>query len=306
MTNSKAKTLGVISGLLLYLPIQGQVVHDWNNNGGIITTMEDARIDDDAYAAKGIIDSWEQTLEEFEKIQDNNEIEKKIENTTSPENLKNIRVGERLLKLPYIPDENGIDLFLLTKDGIEIYLAIDNPAYIQDVDENIIKWIRYYAYHKRKRTITLFKRYEKWEQKIKDYFRSVSIPEELAELCLIESGCTYDALSHAGALGMWQIMPETGRHYGMVITPFQDERLDPAMSTITAAKILSNNYKKTNDWTLAIAGYNCGVGRITKLKNSGYNIWKEIQFKLPSETQQYIPSLIAIHYVWQNRKALKL
>ena len=129
--------------------------------------------------------------------------------------------------LPEIIDENGIDLFLLTKDGITIYMAMDAPSYLQETDDDLVKWIRYYAYQKRNYTARLFKRYEQWEARIKDEFSSRGVPEEIAELCMVESGCTYEAVSPVGAVGMWQIMPETGRAYKLTINQFLDERKNP-------------------------------------------------------------------------------
>ena len=106
---------------------------------------------------------------------------------------------------------------------------------------------------------------------------------------------------------MWQIMPETGREWGMIIDDTTDERLDPVRSTVTAARILQNSYKRTKDWTMCIAGYNCGMGRTKSIiKNNNSTDWRIIKSKFPKETQQYIPSLLAVHYVWQYREQLGL
>ena len=267
------------------------------NSGGVITSTSEDAIEGTIGTAEGIIFEWEKTLEDFEEFDGANQIEEKVNKSS------NNTIEFNKLQLPQMLDENGTDLFLLTEDGISIYLAMSAPVYLQDTNKDIIKWIRYYAYHKKKNTKNIFKRYEKWEGFIKETFRNYGIPEELSELCMIESGCTTNALSHAGALGMWQIMPETGRQFGMTINGFLDERKDPIKSTITAAKILRKYYDRIGDWTLAAAAYNCGTARFLKKENIG-KIWPELTEKLPKETQQYIPSLIAIHYVWTYKQKL--
>lgn len=298
-----AKIIQTIIVLFLYstTPLYSQIITDMGkeNSGGVITNTSEDAIEGTIGTAEGIIFEWEKTLEDFEEFDGANQIEEKV--NKSPNNT--IEFNE--LQLPQMLDENGTDLFLLTEDGISIYLAMSAPVYLQDTSKDIIKWIRYYAYHKKKNTKNIFKRYEKWEAFIKETFRNYGIPEELSELCMIESGCTSNALSHAGALGMWQIMPETGRQFGMTINGFLDERKDPIKSTITAAKILRRYYDRIGDWTLAAAAYNCGTARFLKKENMG-KIWPELTEKLPKETQQYIPSLIAIHYVWTYKQKLGL
>lgn len=303
------KHIIILSALIITaLPTRAQVINDWSTSGGgVISTTEENSIQEGDYSASGIIADWENTLRDFLAYDDEKELNKitKKEKSETPSSWNDIITKTGLqLRLPVILDENGTDLFRLTNDGITVYMTMDYPVYFQDLDEDIVKWIRYYAYHKRARTQKLFKRYAKWEQQLKSYFRSVSVPEEMTELCIIESGCTYDALSPAGALGMWQIMPETGRGVGMTINGFRDDRLDPVLSTTAAAKILKNCYNKTGDWARAAAAYNCGAGRVSGLQKKGYHTWHSIKPHLPKETQQYVPSLLAIRYVWVYRKEL--
>ena len=101
-------------------------------------------------------------------------------------------------------------------------------------------------------------------------------------------------------------MPATGRQYGMIISQLSDERTDPDKALTVAARIIRDCYKKTRNWTLAAAAYNCGSAKITKQKAAGRNTWQEMKYNLPKETQQYIPSLIAMHYVWKYRVKLAL
>ena len=278
-----------------------------NTSGGVVTNVSEGAVSENDYQAEGIINDWKDVLQDFDQTEINDaKLDKEISTVKAiNQGRLNRFVGRdgTIYELPQAIDENGIDLYLLSPEGITIYMAFDAPVYLQEIDENIIKWIRYYAYSKRSRTKTLFRRYTEWEPKIKQYFAAAGVPAEMAELCLIESGCTYQALSPVGALGMWQIMPETGRAYGMMVNGVVDERLDPVKSTITASRILARNYERIGEWTLAAAAYNCGPGRFVKKENKG-KPWSVMKESLPMETQQYIPSLIAIHYVWTYRNEL--
>lgn len=295
-------TLATALFLLAALPSPAQIVTDMRGEqqgGGVITTTHEGAIEGAFGTADGIIFEWEKTLKEFEEFDGAKEIDRRVNELQDPP----IRIGE--FNLPQMLDENGIDLFLLTEDGVTIYMAMSAPVYLQDTTADLVKWIRYYAYQKRSYTARMFARYAQWEATIKKAFADRGVPEEIAELCMVESGCTYKALSPVGALGMWQIMPETGRAYGMTINGFLDERLDPMTSTLTAAKILRRNYDRIGDWTFAIAAYNCGPGRFLKKENKGRS-WPDMSRILPRETQQYIPSLMAIHYVWTYKDKLGL
>ena len=298
--------ISVLLLLAFQASLRCQIINTWEvTSGGVVTCVEEGGVKEDDYAAQGIFLDWNDILGDFENTADNGELEREISEITAHGVTRSSRgfkdANGFSLVLPQIIAEDGTDLFYLTTDGINIFMAEAAPAFYQDVDDDVIKWIRFYAYQKKEYTRRLFRRYKDWEPRIRSYFESVGVPGELAELCLIESGCNYSAKSKVGALGMWQIMPETGRDYGMTVNNSRDDRLDPVLSTQVAARILRNNYRKVGEWTLAVAGYNCGIGRF----KAGQQ-WGQIKSFLPKETQQYIPGLLAIHYVWTYRKELGL
>ena len=127
------------------------------------------------------------------------------------------------------------------------------------------------------------------------------IPIELKYLPVIESAMNPDAVSRAGAVGLWQIMLPTARGLGLEINTLVDERRDPVRSSEAAARYLRELYDIYKDWSLAIAAYNCGPGNVNKaLRRAGDDARKgfwAIYPYLPRETRGYVPCFIAATYV---------
>ena len=125
------------------------------------------------------------------------------------------------------------------------------------------------------------------------------LPLELKYLPVIESALNPGATSRAGAGGLWQFMPTTGKRYDLEINSLIDERRDPIKSSYAAARMLKGLYEIFGDWTLVIASYNCGPGNVSKaIKHAGgeTDYWKIYPY-LPSETRGYVPAFIAANYV---------
>lgn len=124
------------------------------------------------------------------------------------------------------------------------------------------------------------------------------VPCELKYLVVIESALNPQAVSRAGATGLWQFMYATGRMYDLRVNSIVDDRRDPLKATEAAAKYLRDLHKIYDDWTLAIAAYNCGPGNINKaMRRSGKKTFWEIYDFLPRETRGYVPAYIAAAYV---------
>lgn len=98
-----------------------------------------------------------------------------------------------------------------------------------------------------------------WKPHIREVLASHDLPAELEALPHVESSFTPSAWSKAGAAGMWQFMPTTGRQY-MRIDHIVDARLDPFFATDGAARLLITNHRLTGTWPLALTSYNHGAG----------------------------------------------
>ena len=132
-----------------------------------------------------------------------------------------------------------------------------------------------------------------------DIFQEKGLPQDLKYLSVVESGLRPIATSRSGAAGLWQFMRPTGRMMGLEINRTVDERRDVVKSTEAAADYLLYLYKRFDDWTLAIAAYNCGPGNLRKAirKSGGKRSFWEIKNYLPKETREYVPKFIAMSYV---------
>jgi membrane-bound lytic murein transglycosylase D len=132
------------------------------------------------------------------------------------------------------------------------------------------------------------------------------LPVELRAMAIIESALQATAISRVGAGGLWQFMPVTARAYGLEVNSMVDERFDPAKSTVAACKYMKDLYKMYDDWSLAIAAYNCGPGNVNKaLARTGGNptsFW-EVYWHLPRETRGYVPAFIAATYAYAYHEA---
>ncbi len=122
------------------------------------------------------------------------------------------------------------------------------------------------------------------------------LPKGLAYLPVIESAYMPTLTSRAGAYGIWQFMPDTAREYGLRVDWWIDERADPQLSTRAAARYLKDLHRMFDDWSLALAAYNCGPGRVRRtLDEAGASSFWELLDAglLPKETRGYVPTFYA-------------
>ncbi|KAB1438999.1 LysM peptidoglycan-binding domain-containing protein [Pseudodesulfovibrio senegalensis] len=176
--------------------------------------------------------------------------------------------------------------------------------------KEVEQYLKYFT-HKARRT------FERWLKRSEPYLPYVrktltrhGLPQDLVLLPFTESGYNPKAYSWAGAGGMWQFMPYTGRKYGLKVDWWIDERRDPYKATEAAAKYLKELHERFGDWYLALAAYNAGEGKISRaLKKTNSDDFFELckknrrlsrRSRLRKETRHYVPKFIAISKIFQN------
>jgi Transglycosylase SLT domain len=126
--------------------------------------------------------------------------------------------------------------------------------------------------------------------------RGEGVPVELAAVVLVESGGNTSALSPKGARGLWQLMPNTARRYGLVVDGIRDERVDVEKSTRAAARYLSDLHLQFGSWPLALAAYNTGEQNlqraIDRSRSTEFTVLSSTG-RLPLETMNYVPAVLA-------------
>jgi len=123
------------------------------------------------------------------------------------------------------------------------------------------------------------------------------VPRELLFLPVIESAYSGNAVSRSGAVGLWQFMLNSIAPYDITIDKWVDDRRDFWKATEASIKKLIYNHSVLDDWLLALAAYNCGLGKITRtIEKTGIRDFWTLAEKghLPYETAHYIPKFLAI------------
>ncbi len=175
-------------------------------------------------------------------------------------------------------------------------VKVVKPRYTSEVKGYIkgyVLWNRKKAEKILGRSLMYFPIFEK-------YIKRYNLPSDLKYLSVVESALDPKAVSRVGAVGLWQFMPGTATDCGLKINRFVDERCDPEKSTQAAMEYLIAQYERYGDWTLAIAAYNSGPGRVNRAikKARSKNFW-QIRAFLPKETRNYVPAFIGAAYLLQ-------
>lgn len=135
---------------------------------------------------------------------------------------------------------------------------------------------------------------------IQSVLKQQGVPTDLIYLAQAESAFLPDAVSRAGARGIWQFMPFRGEEYSLDRSYWVDERSDPEKATRAAAEHLRDLYGMFGDWYLAMAAYNSGPLNVSRaIERTGYaDFWKLEQLHaLPRQTENYVPIIIALALV---------
>ncbi len=220
---------------------------------------------------------------------------------------------EEVVQEPYVPRDDGLPLTPAELEAFNTKGVLD--ANLSQEDARIVELHFKYFVHDHRRTMERFiQRTARYLPYIKKVFNERGIPEEIAYLSMVESGGNPNAISPAGAVGLWQFMPYTGRKFGLEQTSWIDERRDPFKATYAASDYLLKLYTDFGDWHLAAAAYNAGEGKIGKaVEGTGATDFFELcrldcnleeKQRLKEETRQYVPRLLAVAKIMRNLKLL--
>ena len=202
-------------------------------------------------------------------------------------------------------------------------IKVSTPFKNHDIDENgvyyeefkefnvpmamtsrVSAYINYFTKRVPKTTQAWLNRSNKYMYIVQDIFVKEGLPTDLAVLAFTESGFNTHAVSHAGAAGMWQFIPSTGKLYGMQTNFWVDERRDFEKATYAAAKYLKDLYNRFGDWYLALAAYNAGPGKVAravkKHKTKDFFTISKSRYTLKLETRDYVPKFLAQLIIYKN------
>lgn len=123
--------------------------------------------------------------------------------------------------------------------------------------------------------------------------------KDLKYVAVIESGLRPAETSHASAKGWWQFMSGTARQYGLDVDRAWDQRTDLSLSTKAGLKYLAALREQFGTWTLAMAAYNTGPGRLRRAREQQQlrDYWR---LDLYTEAERYVPRIIAAKIVMSD------
>lgn len=141
-------------------------------------------------------------------------------------------------------------------------------------------------------TVLSIKRAKRFFPVIEKILKEEGIPEDIKYLAVAESSLS-NAVSPAGAKGVWQFMKGTGKEYGLEVNNEVDERYHLEKSTFAACKYLNSLYNKFGNWTMVAAAYNMGGnGLASESKTQRSNNYYDLN--LNQETSRYIFRILSI------------
>lgn len=213
----------------------------------------------------------------------------------------------------YTPRDDGRPL---TPNELHAFKTIGDLDRDLTVEESNIVELHFksYVHDNRKTMQRIIDRSGRFLPYIEKIFAERGMPADLFAVAMAESGGNPLAYSRAGAAGLWQFMPYTGRKFGLTQNSWIDERRDPFKATGAAADYLLKLYGDFNNWPIAIAAYNAGEGKMGRaIKASGGKTFFEVcelggtmdrKTRLRQETEDYVPRIIAFTKIMRNLERL--
>lgn len=182
--------------------------------------------------------------------------------------------------------------------GVEEAAVSVEPDWPVVKNERVLAWIEAYTGRLSGFFAASLERSGKWEARFREIFAQEGVPQDLVYLAHTESGFKTSAYSRAHARGVFQFISGTAKRYGMRIDTWVDERADPEISARASASYLRDLYEEFGCWSLALASYNGGEGRVRRaIARSGgeRDFWQltKTSKHFRRETRNYVPAIMA-------------
>jgi len=191
----------------------------------------------------------------------------------------------------------------LTTPPDDLWQRVRNGFAMPDLDSPLVANQQAWYLNHPQYLQRVFERAQRYLHYITSELEKRGMPAELALLPIIESAYNPQARSPARALGIWQFIPSTGKHYNLKQNIWFDERRDIVASTNAALDYLQYIYEMHGDWQLALASYNWGEGAVGRAlaKNRAKGLPGDYShLTMPAETRNYVPKLQAIKNIVAN------
>ena len=183
------------------------------------------------------------------------------------------------------------------KDKVKEEVRVTSSQLPLTVNDAVLSYINFFSSARGRQTMAAgLRRAARYRPLISRILAEAGVPQELIHLAQAESGFYARAVSSKSATGMWQFVLFRGQEYGLMRTPWYDDRLDPEKATRAAARHLRDLYQEFGDWNLAMAAYNCGPQTVHRaVERTGYADFWELRSRhvLPQETCNYVPAILA-------------
>jgi membrane-bound lytic murein transglycosylase D len=189
------------------------------------------------------------------------------------------------------------------KNGFNnLFLASVNGSNGARLNPRAISYVQDFMIHNRKEMDDMKSWGRPYFNLIDGVLVQYGLPSELKYLAVIESNLKPTALSGAGAVGPWQLMPTTARVLGLKVSRKVDERKNYYKSTKAAAIYLRDLYTELGDWLLVIAAYNGGTANVYKaMKKSHSKDFWDLQYYLPAESRNHVKKFIGTEYTFEGQ-----
>jgi hypothetical protein len=199
---------------------------------------------------------------------------------------------------------SGTEKEKLLHEGSAMYFPTEvdfagekTPLQISDVRERLDRELLINA-NLDATTALIIKRANRVFPIIEPILAKYGVPDDFKYLAVIESGLV-NAVSSAGARGVWQFMPETAKEKGMEVNDIVDERYHLEKSTEAACRYLLAAKEKFGSWTLAAASYNGGMNGITK-RIDEQKVTNYYDLALTEETSRYVFRILALKEIMRQ------